>query len=62
MCSEQVSDNVQRTLPNRVLPADVIDIAQLLNLCGIPYVISSSEADAQCAYLAQAHLVDAVFS
>lgn len=62
MHSAHINDDIQRTLPNRVLPADVIDIAQLLNLCGIPYVISPSEADAQCAYLAQAHLVDAVFS
>nr|QDO16460.1 DNA repair protein XPG [Crypthecodinium cohnii] len=45
-----------------VTPEMQSDIEQLLDACGIPYIHAPAEAEAQCAFLAQAELVDAVAS
>lgn len=47
---------------SRVIPFELVEIIQLLEYCGIAYVLSPSEADAQCAFLAREGLVDAVFT
>ncbi|RNF20260.1 putative DNA repair protein RAD2 [Trypanosoma conorhini] len=46
----------------QVIPFELLEIAELLDCCGIPFVLSPHEADAQCAFLSQQRLVDAVFS
>ncbi|CCW61433.1 unnamed protein product [Phytomonas sp. EM1] len=46
----------------RAVPFELLEIVNLLMCFQIPYVISPSEADAQCAYLACNGLVDAVFT
>ncbi|RNF07934.1 putative DNA repair protein RAD2 [Trypanosoma rangeli] len=46
----------------QVIPFELLEIVELLECCGIPFVISPHEADAQCAFLSQHRLVDAVFS
>ena len=38
------------------------DIIELINLFGLPYIISPEEADSQCAYLIQKKFVDFVIS
>nr|CCC50728.1 putative DNA repair protein RAD2 [Trypanosoma vivax Y486] len=46
----------------RVVPFELLEIVELLDCCGIPFIISPNEADAQCAYLNSQRLVDAVFT
>ena len=41
---------------------EVLDLVQLLEACNIPYVTSPGEADAQCAFMSQHGLVDAVLT
>ena len=38
------------------------EVQELLTLFGIPYIIAPQEAEAQCAYLDRANLVDAVIT
>ena len=45
-----------------VTPEMYRDVQELLTLFGIPYIIAPQEAEAQCAYLQQAKLVDAVIT
>lgn len=45
-----------------VVPFELLRIVELLDCCGVPYVLSPAEADAQCAFLARNGLVDAVFT
>ncbi|KAF8298663.1 putative DNA repair protein RAD2 [Trypanosoma cruzi] len=47
---------------HQVIPFELLEILELLDCCGIPFVLSPHEADAQCAFLSQQRLVDAVFS
>lgn len=44
------------------IPMDLLEIVELLRLCGVGYVISPSEADTQCAFLSREGLVDGVFT
>lgn len=39
-----------------------LEIKELLQLFGIPYIESPGEAEAQCAFLEQQHLVDATIT
>ena len=48
--AEQVTDEMYR------------DVQELLTLFGIPYIIAPQEAEAQCAYLNEQKLVDAVIT
>jgi flap endonuclease-1 len=41
---------------------NIEDCKELLNLMGIPYVVSPEESDSQCAYMAQHGLVDSVYT
>ncbi|EKF31745.1 DNA repair protein RAD2, putative [Trypanosoma cruzi marinkellei] len=50
------------TKAHQVIPFELLEILELLDCCGIPFVLSPHEADAQCAFLSQQRLVDAVFS
>ena len=43
-----------------VTPEMYVEVQELLTLFGIPYIIAPFEAEAQCAWLEQAGLVDAV--
>jgi DNA excision repair protein ERCC-5 len=56
----------RRTNPARstvaVVPFELLHVVELLDCCGVPYVLSPTEADAQCAFLARNGLVDAVFT
>ncbi|KAH9601862.1 XPG N-terminal [Trypanosoma melophagium] len=52
----------QQMSTKQVIPFELIEIVELLNCCGIPFVFSPYEADAQCAFLCQQRLVDAVFT
>ncbi|KAI5689432.1 XPG Nterminal domain [Leishmania braziliensis] len=45
-----------------VVPFELLNVVELLDCCGVPYVLSPAEADAQCAFLARRGLVDAVFT
>lgn len=45
-----------------VTPEMYRDVQELLTLFGIPYIIAPQEAEAQCAFLQQAKLVDAVIT
>eukprot|EP00913_Durusdinium_trenchii_P017107 g16090.t1 len=45
-----------------VTPEMQADVEALLEALGIPFVHAPAEAEAQCAFLAEAHLVDAVAS
>ncbi|CBZ30910.1 putative DNA repair protein RAD2 [Leishmania mexicana MHOM/GT/2001/U1103] len=45
-----------------VIPFELLNVVELLDCCGVPYVLSPAEADAQCAFLARCGLVDAVFT
>ncbi|KAG5467491.1 hypothetical protein CUR178_01135 [Leishmania enriettii] len=45
-----------------VVPFELINVVELLDCCGVPFVLSPAEADAQCAFLARQGLVDAVFT
>lgn len=45
-----------------IIPFELLHIVELLECCGLPYVLSPAEADAQCAFLARHGLVDAVFT
>ncbi|KPI85367.1 putative DNA repair protein RAD2 [Leptomonas seymouri] len=45
-----------------IVPFELLHIVELLDCCGVPYVLSPAEADAQCAFLARGGLVDAVFT
>ncbi|KAK7201246.1 DNA repair protein RAD2 [Novymonas esmeraldas] len=45
-----------------VVPFELFSVVELLDCCGVPYVLSPAEADAQCAFLARHGLVDAVFT
>ncbi|GET92879.1 DNA repair protein RAD2, putative [Leishmania tarentolae] len=48
---------------NRVIiPFELLNVVELLDCCGVPYVLSPAEADAQCSFLARRGLVDAVFT
>lgn len=44
------------------LPVELVEIVELLELCGVNFVVSPAEADAQCAMLSQLGLVDAVLT
>ncbi|KEG15039.1 putative DNA repair protein RAD2 [Trypanosoma grayi] len=46
----------------QTIPFNLLEIVELLDCCGIPFVLSPNEADAQCAFLSQKRLVDAVFT
>ncbi|SCU68708.1 DNA repair protein RAD2, putative [Trypanosoma equiperdum] len=46
----------------QVVPFELLGIVELLDCCGIPYVLSPNEADAQCAFLNEQRVVDAVFT
>lgn len=50
------------TRSSGIIPFELLRIVELLDCCGIPYVLSPGEADAQCAFLARENLVDAVFT
>ncbi|ORC92102.1 putative DNA repair protein RAD2 [Trypanosoma theileri] len=52
----------QQISTRQVVPFDLLGIVELLDCCGIPFVFSPYEADAQCAFLSQQRLVDAVFT
>lgn len=60
--AEQTSCERRAPTDESSVPFDLLPIIELLDHCGIPFVISPSEADAQCAFLCCAGLVDAVFS
>ncbi|KPA86419.1 putative DNA repair protein RAD2 [Leptomonas pyrrhocoris] len=45
-----------------IVPFELLHVVELLDCCGVPYVLSPAEADAQCAFLARNGLVDAVFT
>ena len=44
----------------QVTSAQLEEVRHLLTLCGVPFVVAPAEAEAQCAFLEQAGLVDAV--
>ncbi|KAG5492779.1 hypothetical protein JKF63_01359 [Porcisia hertigi] len=45
-----------------VVPFELLKVVELLDCCGLPFVLSPAEADAQCAFLTRCGLVDAVFT
>lgn len=47
---------------SRAIPFDLLGVVELLDACGVPYLLSAGEADAQCADLCRQGAVDAVFS
>eukprot|EP00796_Vickermania_ingenoplastis_P005372 gene5372-3867_t len=44
------------------VPFELLGVVELLDCCGVPFVLSPCEADAQCASLSRRGLVDAVFT
>lgn len=45
-----------------LVPLELLHLVDLLKLMNVPYIISPGESDAQCAYLSESGVVDAVFS
>jgi 5'-3' exonuclease len=41
---------------------ELVELADLLRVCGIPYITAAGEAEAQCAYLNDAGIVDAILT